>query len=60
VGGPPEIGMQIEVLRRGAFQAAVVVDHLSDPGLGVVLELELEDASRLQRTWPSSTIRLLN
>ena len=62
---PPEIGMQVEMLRPNgewgdSFQAAVVVDHLTDPAVGLVLELQFEDAERVQRVWPSPAIRLLN
>ena len=40
------------------FEAAVIVDRMTDPALGLVLEVEFEDASRVQRIWPSPTIRL--
>ena len=59
----PKIGAQVQVLRDnvagdGVYQAAIVVGHLKDPDLGTVLELRLSDSRRLQRTWPTSTIRL--
>ena len=59
----PSIGTQVEVLRHSAtggdlYQSAIVVDHLIDPKLGKVIELELSDSRRLQRTWPTSTIRI--
>ena len=57
----PAVGTEVEVLRHdGAcdvYQPAVVVGHLDDPALGSVIELELGNARRLQRTWPTSTIR---
>ena len=40
------------------FQAAIVVGHLVDPVLGNVLELRLSDQRRLQRMWPSPSLRL--
>jgi len=60
----PSIGTHVQVLRDGAaedavYQAAIVVRHLNDPELGNVLELRLSDSRRLQRTWPTSTIRFL-
>lgn len=60
----PAIGTQVQVLRHGdaggdVYQSAVVVGHLNDPDLGNVIELRLSDSKRLQRTWPTSTIRLL-
>ena len=39
-----------------AFQAAIVVGHLTDPILGNVLELRLSDSQRLQRVWPSPSL----
>jgi hypothetical protein len=45
-------------LRRASFEVGVVVDHLTDPTWGVVLEVEFADATRIQRIWPSPTIRL--
>ncbi len=61
-GSMPPIGTHVQVLRDGAedgvYQAAIVVRHLNDPELGDVLELRLSDSRRLQRTWPTSTIRL--
>jgi hypothetical protein len=36
-----------------------VVGRLTDPAVGVVLELQFEDARRVQRVWPSPGIRLL-
>jgi hypothetical protein len=60
----PTIGTQVEMRRSRSwedesFQRAVVINRLTDPALGVVLELEFEDARRIQRVWPSSTIRVL-
>ena len=57
----PSIGTHVQVLRDGAgdvYHAAIVVRHLADPQLGNVLELRLSDSRRMQRTWPTSTIRL--
>jgi len=59
----PSIGTQVQVLRHsagegGVYQSAIVVGHLNDPELGNVIELRLSDSKRLQRTWPTSTIRL--
>ena len=59
----PSIGTHVQVLRDGAgedgvYHAAIVVRHLNDPELGNVLELRLSDSHRMQRTWPTSTIRL--
>ena len=59
----PSIGTHVQVLRDvagedGVYHAAIVVRHLNDPELGNVLELQLRDSRRLQRTWPTSTIRL--
>jgi hypothetical protein len=59
----PSIGTQVQVLRHSAaggdaYQSAIVVGHLNDPDLGNVIELRLSDSKRLQRTWPTSTIRL--
>lgn len=59
----PQIGMQVEMLRPNesgtSFESAVVVDRLTDPVIGVVLELQFGDAWRVQRVWPSPAIRLL-
>ena len=60
----PQIGMQVEMPRPndevgGSFESAVVVDRLTDPVIGVVLELQFGDAWRVQRVWPSPAIRLL-
>jgi len=60
----PSIGTRVEVLHEshsdsGAFQSAIVVGHLNDPVLGGVLELRLSNSQRMQRTWPTSTVRLL-
>ena len=63
--GGPKIGTHVEVRRpgdnreEGMFEQAVVVQRLTDPCLGVVLELQFEDSKRMQRVWPSSTIRLV-
>ena len=66
---PPAIGTHVEMVRPcepagsfqpgGSFEPAVVVDHLTDPVIGVVLELQFADAWRVQRVWPSPAIRLL-
>ena len=40
-----------------SFERAVVVGSLTDPGLGIVLELQFGDAVRVQRVWPSPAIR---
>jgi len=58
----PTVGTQVEMRRSRsweseAFERAVVVNRLIDPALGVVLELQFRDATRMQRVWPSSTIR---
>jgi hypothetical protein len=60
----PPIGAHVLVLRdrfdeSGLYDAAVVVAHLTDPVYGGVLELRLSNSTRMQRTWPSSTIRLV-
>jgi len=62
-GAIPAIGTRVEVLRhstagRDVYQSAIVVGHLHDRDLGTVLELRLSNSKRLQRTWPTSTIRL--
>jgi hypothetical protein len=59
----PKIGTQVQVLRdgsaeEGVYNAAIVVGHLSDPVFGNVIELRLSNSKRMQRTWPTSTIRL--
>ena len=59
----PSIGTQVQVLRYshsadGNYQSAIVVGHLHDPALGSVIELRLSDSQRLQRIWPTPTIRL--
>jgi hypothetical protein len=59
----PGIGTHVQVLRDGAgeddvYHAAIVVRHFNDPELGNVVELRLSDSCRMQRTWPTSTIRL--
>ena len=59
----PAIGAHVLVLRdrpddTGLYDMAVVVAHLSHPVFGGVIELRLSDSRRMQRTWPSSTIRL--
>jgi hypothetical protein len=61
----PQVGMHVEMLRPnvfggGSFERAIVVDRLTDPGIGVVLEVQFEDAQRVQRVWPSPAIRLLS
>ena len=59
----PQIGMQVEMLRpnesRNPIESAVVVDRLTDPVIGLVLELQFGDAWRMQRVWPSPAIRQL-
>ena len=60
----PQIGMQVEMPRPndevgGSFESAAVVDRLTDPVIGVVLELQFGDAWRVQRVWPSPAIRRL-
>jgi hypothetical protein len=59
----PSIGANVLVLRdspgeSGLYDTAVVVAHLSDPVFGGVLELQLSNSKLIQRTWPTSTIRL--
>ena len=57
----PQIGTQLEMLWPGGdgrFERAIVVDRLMDTAIGVVLEVQFEDAGRLQRVWPSPAIRL--
>ncbi len=58
----PAIGTRVQMLRspdseRDGFQVAVVVGHRTDPTLGGVLELRLSNLHRIQRAWPSPTIR---
>jgi hypothetical protein len=59
----PAIGTHIQIRRPNVvsgdeFQAAIVVGHLTDPVLGSVLELRLSDSRRMQRIWPSPSLRL--
>jgi hypothetical protein len=56
----PAIGTQVHVRRQvgNTFQPAIVVGHLTDPGLGKVIELRLPNLQRVQRVWPSSEVRL--
>ena len=59
----PPIGAHLQVRRTNAFgreefQAAIVVGHNSDPALGGVVELSLSDSERMQRVWPSPSLRL--
>ena len=60
----PAIGTRVQMLRDSppgaerVYQSAIVVGHLSDPVLGNVIELRLSDSQRLQRVWPTPTIRL--
>jgi len=42
----------------GSFESAVVIQRLTDPALGLVLEVQFADSVRMQRVWPSPTIRL--
>ena len=58
----PAIGTHVQVLREtsadeSVYQWAIVVGHLSDPVLGGAIELRLSNSERMQRTWPTSTIR---
>jgi len=58
--GSPPVGATVEILRAGgagSFEPAVVVKRLTDPVLGLVLEVKFADSVRIQRVWPSSTIR---
>jgi hypothetical protein len=62
-GDIPPIGTHVQVRRHGAaddesFQAGIVVGHLVDPALGNVVELRLSDSRRLQRIWPSPSVRV--
>jgi len=59
----PAIGTRLHVLHTDpgqdvTYQSAIVVGHLNDPVLGDVLELRLSDSQRLQRAWPSASLRL--
>jgi len=59
----PAIGTHIQIRRPqlttgDEYQAAIVVGHLNDPILGNVLELRLSDSQRMQRIWPSPSLRL--
>jgi len=59
----PKIGTHVQVLDSGSvgsgvYRSAVVVGQLNDPVLGDVVELRLSDSRRMQRTWPTSTIRV--
>ena len=59
----PPIGTHVQVfghvhMEGDAYQSAIVVGHWHDPALGGVIELRLSDSRRVQRTWPTSTIRL--
>jgi hypothetical protein len=59
----PKIGTHVKLLEHGSadsgvYRSAVVVGQLNDPVLGDVVELRLSDSRRMQRTWPTSTIRL--
>ena len=44
--------------RKASFGVGVVVDRMTDPTWGVVLEVEFADATRIQRIWQSPSIRL--
>ena len=62
---PPAPGTYVEMVRSrgywgGSFERAVVVNRVSDPGVGFVLEVQFEDDVCVQRVWPSPAIRLLN
>ena len=59
----PPIGAHLQVQRPDhdgvdQFQSAIVVGHLHDATLGDVLELRLSDSRRMQRVWPSPSLRL--
>jgi hypothetical protein len=60
----PLVGAHVEMVRSsgaagdGLFEPAIVVRRLTDPIFGLVLEVQFGDSVRMQRTWPSSTIRL--
>jgi hypothetical protein len=59
----PAIGTHVQIRRSHVtggdeYQAAIVVGHLNDPILGNVLELRLSDSQRMQRIWPSPSLRL--
>jgi hypothetical protein len=61
--GSPPVGSTVNMIRSrppgaGSFESAVVVEHLTDPALGLVLEVQFADSVRMQRVWPSPTIRL--
>ena len=59
----PAIGTRVDVQRTSGaggdvFHSAIVVGHLQDPSLGSVIELRLSNSQRMQRVWPTSTIRV--
>jgi len=54
------VGATVQILRpagAGSFEPALVIDRFTDPVLGLVLEVQFTDSMRMQRMWPSSTIR---
>ena len=58
--GSPPVGATVQILRpagAGSFEPALVIDRFTDPVLGLVLEVQFTDSMRMQRMWPSSTIR---
>jgi hypothetical protein len=62
MSSPPPIGSRVEMLCHNQlgsyFETAVVVNQFTDPGVGVVLEMQLDtDQRRVQRIWPSPAIR---
>jgi hypothetical protein len=59
----PAIGTRVDVQRTSdgggdVYQSAIVVGHLRDPSLGSVIELRLSNSQRVQRVWPTPTIRV--
>ena len=48
--------MRPHAFAKASFEVGVVVDRLTDPAWGVVLEVVFADATRIQRIWPSPTI----
>jgi hypothetical protein len=59
----PPVGADLQIRRpshlgHDEFQPATVVGHLDDPALGGVRELRLSDSERMQRVWPSPSLRL--
>jgi hypothetical protein len=56
----PPIGSNLELLRGAghAPERAIVVGHLTDPVLGDAVVVRLNDSRRMQRLWPSPSLRL--